>query len=252
MAKEFTVMLLSEKSGRNYSTKMSRISLLMIVVFLIALITITTVLLNSYLHVRRQNKSFEFQINELQTNLDKLNDESRDAELYKQWADRIIFRRLNYEDLPGQGNVDLNENARDGEITAESYKSSRSLLDVDEFDVRRVNLELDFEMSFKLLNRTPDRKNLAGYIFAIASNRDVKPEIYDSWPRVENMSGLPKDFKKGSKFSIRYLKNIKGRINQPDIGPKFNRVDLIAYAEDGKIIMKKAYYVERFLQQSPY
>ncbi len=78
------------------------------------------------------------------------------------------------------------------------------------------------------------------------------PEIYESWPKTELVSGMPKDYTQGSSFSIRYMKRIKGRINQPDIGSRFNHVDLIAYSEAGELLMKKGVYIERLLQKNPF
>ena len=95
-------------------------------------------------------------------------------------------------------------------------------------------------------------KKASGYLFVMASNTETVPEIYECYPQTEIVSGLPKDYTKGITYNIRYLKKIKGRINQPDIGPRFNRIDVLAYAEDGALIMKKGFYIEKTLQESPF
>lgn len=251
--KKFTLMLLSERTGKHSSVKMSSFILFLIIAFFVCLLPCGAFFsVYKYLHLIPENKSYKGKIEILESDLGKLRKENREAFLYKQWADGIIFRRLNYEDITGKGNNSISKDTLYGEIPDESSKPSYSVIDIDDFDVRRINLELDFEFSFKLVNRLHGRKNLSGYVYLVATNSEVQPEIYSSWPQVEILSGMPKDYKKGNKFSIRYLKNIKGRINQPDIGPKFNRVDLIAYAEDGNIMMKKGFYIERLLKQGPY
>jgi hypothetical protein len=171
--------------------------------------------------------------------------------LYKQWADSIIFRRFNYEDVSGKGAADPEKKHNERDLTNKTSLEKKPV-DIDEFDVRRINLKLDFEVSFKLINRSQNGKKLSGYLYIIALNTEIKPEIFASWPTADIVAGMPKDYKKGSTFSINYLKHVKGRIDQPDIGAKFNRIDIIAYSDDGTIILKRGFYIERLLQQSPY
>jgi hypothetical protein len=250
-SKEFTVMFLSEKSGRHFTIKMGLFTGVMIVVLLIGFVSVATFSFSGYWHLFQENKMFKVQITEQEKALKDLTEESKESALYKKWADNIIFRRLNFKDATGSVSNVVPENTLDGEIPSKSSQRY-PLLDIDEFAIRRINLDLDFEVSFKLINRSRGIRKISGYIYFIAGNSEVVPVIYDSWPKVEILDGMPQDYKKGEKFSIRYMKNIKGRMRQPDIGPKFNRVDLIAFSEDGKVIMKKGFYIERLLKQSPY
>jgi hypothetical protein len=186
----------------------------------------------------------------LEKKLTDLQQAYEEAELYRQWADRIIYRRFNYEETAGKGAPKMPPSSLDGKVISETQQPG--LLDIDELEVRRFNLELDFDVSFKLINATGDSRKLSGFVFIVASNTEVVPSIYAAWPQVDIVSGMPGDFRKGLEFSIRSLKKVNGRITQPSIGPKFNRVDLIAYSDDGNIVMKKGYYIERMLQQNPY
>ncbi len=253
MGKEYRLMLLSEKSGKNYSIKMRPVMLLVFFSCCIGIIVMTVLSSVNYVNIYRKNTQSRETLAKLRSELEHLKQENREAALYKKWADSIIFRRLHYND-PDANNSSDDEagGARAGEISAAAQGTERSQLDIDDFDVRRLNLEYDFEVSFKLINRTQGKKKITGYLYVIASNNDVKPEIYCPWPPVKLISGIPNDFKKGSKFAISYLKHIKCRIDQPAIGSKFNRVDLIAYSDDGNIIMKRGFFVERLLQQRPY
>ena len=251
MPKEFRIMLLSEKSGRSYSVKMRLMPLLCLLAAVCCLIAVTLFSGAAYITSKRQNAGLQDAVLKLQADVQRLQQENYEAALYKQWADAIIYRRFNYEDTAGKGASTLPRSALAPEVKAEP-PAEQSPLDIDEFDVRRVNLDFDFEVSFKLINRSPSSKRLSGYLYIIALNTEVKPEIYAAWPSEEIVAGMPRDFKKGSTFSINYLKHVKGRIDQPDLGPKFNRVDVIAYNDDGNIMMKRGFYIERFLQQSPY
>ncbi|MEI6126884.1 MAG: hypothetical protein WCQ99_10085 [Pseudomonadota bacterium] len=252
MTKEFRIMLLSEKSGRKYSVKIKLLPMLMLASGFFCLIGGTVFSAISGFNISHQNNNLHTQVRQLEIDLQRLKDENREAVLYKQWADAIIFRRFNYEDSTGKGTAGLPKSTPEAPTKNIPSTSEQQDVDIDEFDVRRINLDLDFEVSFKLINRSRSGKKLSGYLYLIALNNDVKPEIYSSWPAGEIISGAPRDYKKGSTFSISYLKQVKGRITQPEIGSKFNRLDVIAYAEDGTVIMKRGFYIERFLQQSPY
>jgi hypothetical protein len=204
--------------------------------------------LTNYSRLKKQNSFYKNRVESLQKQMTSLSENSREASLYKQWADRIIFRRMNYEDEgPGCDNTER-LNLRSGEVSGSKIKQ----LDVDEFDVRKINLGLDFEVSFKLVNLQRGTIKQKGYLFIVAANRDVIPPVFSLWPTNEIKSDLPQDYKKGLRFSISYMKVIKCRINQTDIGQGFNRVDVVVYSDDGTILMKKGYYIERFLSQSAY
>ena len=228
--------------------KLGRAIVVLLVLFIVSLICLTVVSLTNYFSLLKQNSFYKIRMESLQKKISSLNEDTRQAYLYKQWADRIIFRRMNYKDSETvKGNEGVSK-LREGVVPG----SRKYQLDVDEFDVRKINLELDFEVSFKLINVQGGNRKQEGYLFIVAGNEDVTPAVYSSWPSVKLKAGLPRDYRKGLRFSIRYLKVIKGRITQPDIGPRFNRVDVITYSADGKILMKRGYYIERFLNQSPY
>jgi hypothetical protein len=199
-----------------------------------------------------ENTAYSNLVKELERVRQDLKNENEEAAFYRKWADKIIFKRLDFEEAPGKGITSITQKSLDGAIKDDPLVPRPSLLEIEDFAVDRINLALDFNFSFKLLNSLSRNKKLSGYIFIIASNQEAIPPLYGTWPQVDISSGMPENFTKGEDFSIRYLKNIRGRINQPDIGSKFNRVDMIAYSEDGRIIMKKGFFIERLLQESPF
>ena len=249
--KDYTIMFLSETSGRHYAVKIS-LGMLVTAVLVVAGLTVCALLsVTGYIGLSRKTTAYQQIIARQEHDLSELTEEKKEALLYKQWADKIIFRRLHFEDGSGRGNTAAAEGALSGEIPL-SGAPHPAVLDVDEFDVRRLNLDLDFEVSFKLINRSGRTEKMLGYLFIVAGNSEVVPQVFAAWPPVSVVSGIPEDYKKGTDFAIRYLKPVKGRISQPDIGSKFNRVDVLAYSDDGKLLMKKGFYIERLLQQSPY
>ncbi len=252
MGKEIRMMLLSEKSGKSYTVKMHLVSLIAIIIGCLLFISLSFVLAFRYMETYKQSRANKQQVNALSERLESLKKENREALLYNKWADDIIFRRYNYTDKTGREAPAVADSPRGGEALESSERTLHSTVDIDDFDIKRLNLEMDFEVSFKLINRTKNHKKISGYIYIIASNSDVKPEIYASWPQGKLVSGMPEDYTKGIDFAIRYMRYVRGRIVQPSIGPKFNRIDIIAYSEEGSIIMKKGYYIERLLQHNSY
>jgi len=251
MNTEFRIMLFSEKSGKKYSVKIRLLPLNIILLALISTISYSVIAGYNLVEALRLNKELSGEVTLLEKTLERLKEENKEAALYKKWSDAIIYRRFNYEEKSLE-NAKL-KHPREGEFHDTSQQTTgQSAVDIDDFDVRRINLDLDFEVSFNLVKRSRGNNKFSGYLYIIALNTEVKPEMYTSWPKDEMLSGLPKNYKKGNSFSIRYLKKIKGRINQPAIGPRYNRVDIICYAEDGKIVLKKGFYIERFLEENPY
>lgn len=254
MEKKFTIMMLSENNGKHRSVKVSSFIILWGILFCLGLIFVNAAWLTGHSPIGKLERNISYQalVNDLQDAVKELNEEIRQAVLYKQWAEKILFKRINFKDKSGKGHSIKVKNILDAEINNDGFNPYYSLLDIDNVDVSRINLALDFECSFNLINRSRSRKKLSGYLFIVAQNNEVIPKIYSSWPRVELESGLPKDYTKGMTFAIRNLKPIRGRINQHDIGPKFNHVDVIAYSEDGNMIMQKGFYIERLLQESTF
>ncbi len=251
MDKTFTIMFVPEKKGKCFSLKISFFTLTTTAMFFVAMISAAAFSFIGYMSIHHQNVSSRDLINELENKLKKTEMDKSESALYRQWADRAIQRRLNHVEKAGKGNTGSALNILDGEIKDASMPSNL-FLNINDLDISRTNLHLDFNVSFKLFNRTGNHRELTGYLFIVASNNEVFPGIYGSWPGTDVLSGMPKDYKKGSPFSIRYMKQVKARINQPDIGQKFNRVDVLAYSEDGDLLMKKGFYIERLLQENPF
>lgn len=249
MPKEYRIMFLSEKSGRNYSVKLSPVRLALLLLTVVALCCVAVVSLVLSVGALRGQGDALARVERLQREVAQLQDRERESALYKQWADKLIFRRMNPGDGVTAAAPEQDPAARTGQIAGVARNAAGSTLDIDDFDVRRINLALDFEVSFKLINRKRGAGRQDGYLFIVASNREVQPERYTAWPAVALAGDVPVDYTRGSRFSIHYLKEVTGRITQPDIGARFNRVDIVAYAGDGTLIMKRGYYIERQLQQ---
>ena len=251
MCNTISVMLIPEKGSGRFTLKLNYSVIASITVSVVFLLFFSLSSFVKYISAYSQNQSFQVQICQLEKNFNEFEKEKKEADAYKNWSNNIIARKLNYEEKAGRGNMGPSANTLNGEIKDKTMRSS-SILSINELDIRRANLHLDFNMSFKLINRTKRHHEQKGYLFVVASNNEVVPGIYNAWPAGEIISGLPKDYKLGSPFSIRHMKVVKGKINQPDIGQKFNRIDLIAYSENGDLLLKKGIYIEKLLLENPF
>jgi len=245
------LLILHEETGKRFSFTVNPLLFKTTAAFLCVLVCLSVTFVFGYLYLLQKNFSYKNTLNSLQAAIKRLETEKKESEGYRHWADSVIFKRLNFEETMGTGSgVKAGTAAEDAQ--AKKQDSIRELLAIEDFDITRINLALDFDCSFKLVNRGSSKSKLSGYLFIIASNVDTVPSVFQSWPKEEFLNGMPRDFHNGSTFDIRYHKFVKGRINQSDFGTKFNRLDVLAYAQDGTLLLKKGFNIEGLLQESPY
>lgn len=251
MKNKLILLILHEETGKRISVTVNSLLFKMTAALVCSLLCISIIFVFGYLYLLQKNNSFKIILNTLQADIKRLEFEKKESKVYRQWADSVIFKRLNFEETMGTGSG-LKAGAAIEDIQDKRQDVSSELLAIDDFDITRINLALDFDCSFKLVNKRSGTTKQSGYLFLIASNTDTVPSIFQSWPKEELENGIPRDFHQGSTFDIRYLKYVKGRINQSDFGTKFNHLDVIAYAQDGTLLLKKGFNIEELLQESPY
>jgi hypothetical protein len=213
-----------------------------------AFILLALTLMGAYVYTYQHNYRLKSHARTLSRTITTLEQLQKRAGDYKNWADTIIQKQFNFEDIAGKGSSSLAKNILDGPVEISPAKQS-GLIDIDDFQIARINLALSFDCSFKLLNKA--KRHISGYLFIIGRNTETIPETYATWPPAECISGMPADITDGSSFSIRYMKPVRGRISQPAIGPKFNQVDIVAYSDTGDLLFHKGFYIERMLQENP-
>ena len=191
-------------------------------------------------------------IGHMQTEMEQMKNEIKEAMYYKKWADNIIYRRLYAGSLSGQGSSSYSSGVSNNslKLKPESSVIDSALVGIDDFQVESLNLELDFELSFYLVNKDRENKRTSGYVTIVGMNEDVIPPVYGVFPRIELKDGAPVDYQEGLSFAIRYLRPVKARINQPSIGPKFNEIIIMVYSTEGELILKQGFNVERMLQMN--
>jgi len=190
-------------------------------------------------------------VSSMEENMKQLREEIKEARYYKRWADSIIYRRLYNGSIAGQGSSFFSREISNGyeRLKPESRVIDNSQVGIDDFQVRSLNLELDFEIFFKLVNKDKKNRRISGYITIVGMNEEVIPPVYGVFPHIDFKNGAPVDYQEGLSFAIRYLKPIKARINQPSIGPKFNKVMIMVYSTEGELILKQGFNLGKLIQE---
>ncbi len=180
----------------------------------------------------------------------QMREEIKEAMYYKKWADGIIYRRLYDSSISGQGSSFFSSSSSNSSVKLkpESSVIDTSLVGIDDLQVKGLNLELDFELSFKLVNKDRGKGLISGYITIVGMNEEVTPPVFGVFPHIEFENGAPVDYQEGLSFAIKYLKQVKARINQPSIGSKFNKVVVMVYSTEGTLILKQGFNIEKMMQ----
>lgn len=250
MTMEYNIILVSEKSGKSYSFKIRLSVLIFLAALFIGMIAVTYIASSEYFTLHQKNNALQARLNQSKQDIRRLESEKKEAVLYGKWADRIIFRRTHNRDKTSHGIMQHDASAPPT-VNHKTETNRPNILDIDGFKISRINLEKDFDYSFRLVNTDSDHLKKTGYLFMITSSRIAPEQIFCS-PPSELTDGRPVNHEAGVFFSIRFLKKISGRIVQPDIGEKYDLFTILAYSEDGNLLMKKIYSINETLNRNPY
>lgn len=244
--------IIFKKTGRIISVNIS-MGIFMASLALIILLNGSLVFLTfQWGHLQHKKSFLQKQIGKMQTEVEQMKDEIKEAMYYKTWADSIIYRRLYAGSLSGQGSASYSHGVSNDsfQLKPGSAVIDSALVGIDDFQVKSLNLEMDFELSFYLVNKDKENKRISGYLTIAGMNEDVIPPVYGVFPRIDFKDGAPVDYQEGLSFAIRYLRPVKARINQPSIGPKFNEIVVMIYSTEGELILKQGFNVERMLHMN--
>lgn len=203
-------------------------------------------------NLQHKKSSLIKRIEHMHTEMKQMKNEIKEATYYKKWADNIIYRRLYAGSLSGQGSATYSSGVSSNALQLKPGPAviDQAVVGIDDFQVKSLNLEMDLELSFYLVNKDKENRRISGYVTIAGMNEDVIPPVYGVFPRIEFTNGAPVDYQEGLSFAIRYLRPVKARINQPSIGPKFNEIMIMVYSTEGELILKQGFNVERMLHMN--
>lgn len=248
--KDDFLTIIFKKTGRilSFNITRGRFIIFLALIFLLNGLLVFFALQYGNLHYKKGILITE--VAKVKVEMEQMREELKEAMYYKRWADNIIYRRLYNGSMTGQGSSFFSGGISPGalKLKSESTVIDHSLVGIDDFQVKSLNLELDFELSFDLVNKDRGNKRINGYITIVGMNEEVIPPVYGVFPHIEFKDGAPVDYQEGLSFAIRYMRPVKARINQPSIGPKFNKIIIMVYSPEGELMLKQGFNIEKMFQ----
>ena len=115
-------------------------------------------------------------------------------------------------------------------------------------DIRRLTFRRDgatLRVQFRLVNVTPNRKTLRGYILMIAVNSRTDPPQVWTYPKVALRDGAPVSHTSCQAFKVNNYRIIRGRyfISSPDDSP--SSLKILVYDKSGQLLLKKEFNTEK-------
>ena len=248
--RESFLTIIFKKTGRIFSFNISTGKFIICLVLMFLLNGLLVFFIFQYGTLSYKKGILAKKVDSMEREVGQLKEEIKEAMYYKRWADNIIYRRLYSSSVSGQGSSSFGSGIPSGplKLKPESTVIDNSLLGIDDFNLKSVNLELDFELSFNLVNKDREHGRISGYITIVGMNEEVTPHVYGVFPHINFEDGAPVDYQEGLSFSLKYLRPVKARINQPSIGPKLNKVMVIVYSTEGELILKQGFNLEKMLE----
>ena len=248
--RESFLTIIFKKTGRIFSFNISTGKFIICLVLMFLLNGLLVFFIFQYGTLSYKKGILVKKVDSMESEVGQLKEEIKEAMYYKGWADNIIYRRLYASSVSGQGSSSFGSGIPGSplKLKPESTVIDNSLLGIDDFILKSVNLELDFELSFNLVNKDREHGRISGYITIVGMNEEVTPHVYGVFPHINFEDGAPVDYQEGLNFSFKYLRPVKARINQPSIGPKLNKVMVIVYSTEGELILKQGFNLERMLE----
>lgn len=248
-----TVMILGSV-GSIRSFKLSRRSIIGVVVFILIYVPASIYLINEFFELRHNYKVQSTILDDKEKELFEIN-----QSLLK--SDQHVALLNNYiQDL--QAFV-----SRDPEMSSSSIEStvSQKVESVEEEDVSADteidNLQTGFgnsvviedvviqkegsqmTVAFKLSNTQPDENTVGGYVHIIAESESNGRRQLWTYPKETLKEGLPSNFRRGELFYIKRFKQITGKIELGSDQARPSSIKILVYSQPGMLIYEKEYEV---------
>ena len=221
--KERLTIMIFKRLGKVRTFKISPRFGILASLFLLLYIVSTIFLINAFFDLQRVNKIQSDEIVELNKELIK---KTKSLEKSKQ---HIALLNDYIRD----------EKEQSQEIASKDYTESPlpKLVDIEDLKVRRdrSNISVDF----KIVNKQSEDEPIGGYVFIIASIKDMKESEATAYPMSSFKDGQPVDYKKGIRFFIQRFKGISSTftLSKPTDEPLI--LEILIYDRDGTLIFKK-------------
>jgi hypothetical protein len=114
---------------------------------------------------------------------------------------------------------------------------------VEDFRMQYNSDRNTFDLRYKVVNTSQERKPLSGHVIVVLTGDDLKPDQCLSMPRVDLPQGRPSGKQKGYTFSISYSKTMTQSMAAPKSFPAFTKAVLYVFSREGQLLFANDYAI---------
>ncbi len=222
--KERLTIMIFKRVGKVRTFKISPGLGILASLFLLLYIVGTIFFTNAFFNLCRINK---IQVHEI-------------SELSKELIDKTKSLEKSKQHIALLNDYIRDEKEQSPETTASKDYTESSLpkvVDIEDLKVKRDRSNISTD--FKIVNKQSEDEPIGGYLFVVASIKDMKESEASSYPSSPFKDGQPVNYKKGLRFFIQRFKSIGITFTLSKSIDKPLILEILVYDRDGKLILKK-------------
>jgi hypothetical protein len=257
-------IIIMRKTGRMYTVDVSPKMLALGAVFFIIFVVLSVAVINRFTDLYLENQQLQLRVDRLAQTLEDYQYQSQVLTQYQKLVNELnkVDQKKGAADTPAPEKteeVDEDDSAAaNGEKTDQEIQPGDSVtetsanpmetalatpanptLDVDKLSLVPNEGNASVRFQFTLKNIHPENKTVSGYLFIVLANGSTDPPRLAAYPDVALKEGSPADYKKGTLFSIKHGKTVKGQIDKLEQAVEYDQAWILAYSEEGELLMKK-------------
>ena len=242
-SKSINIMFM-RRVGKIRSFKISTWIVFSILLFLVFYLPVSILIINDYINLRLDNRTYTQQINKLESELANTRKELWNADQRLTLLNTLIedmkrpeIKKSNSVTEAPKEVVD-EPRARNTTVPKENNKETKvegSKVDVRDMVITGTEARID--INFKLVNANPGADAVEGYIhlMVMADGEQIPADwIY---PKRKFENGFPVDYKRGLPFFIERFKPYKHEFQLESGQPTPTKVRILVYDKSGSIIL---------------
>ena len=238
------------KIGRIYSADASAGWLIFFFVFMASFTVLSVMAINWASDLFWENRDLKEQLRRTTRALEEYQFQSQVLFQYQQLVEELNKTEVSNEDKPlveaAKPETEIEQSAEEQEpvgeeeagLAAKNEGVGTSPIEASKLTVQSENGNTALRFQFSLRNVHPDNKGVSGYLFIVMANTKTDPPVLIPYPDVDLENGDPVNYKKGTLFSIRYGKTVRGKVKNLSNASDFSQAWVFAYSEDGELILK--------------
>jgi hypothetical protein len=253
--KEPINVIFMRKQGRIFSMDISGRMILLTFLFAVVYVVFSVVIINRYWELKYEYRNLRQRAATLDRTLDEYQFQSQVLNQYHQLVQQLNQVEDGEEPAPAEEKVaavrpEPVQESRPQTPAPAAPEEDQSGVPGEEPPenpvVDAMELSLDpsrngrsLSFRFRIANIHPDNKEVSGYLFVVVETLSEGLPHLAPYPEVELQDGDPADYRRGTAFSIKYGKSVRGRIDGLKKADEYTQAWVYIYDDDGELIMKK-------------